>query len=114
MQKLFLLWYLLVPLSVHGAEYKFDGFGDPLDLPFEWENTFNRTLRPYPNVVHVDFIYFEKRVSGPQSHMVIVSMKVDDGSYRGGSYENFLSSKYELARGALVNALKLLPRDDDK
>lgn len=113
MRALLFFFCLTVPSLVHGADFTFSGFDARLDLPQGWEGHFNRTLSHYPNVVRVDFTYFERRVSGPQSHMVIVSVKMNDGSYRGGAFENFFSSKFELARGALVNALKLLPRKID-
>ncbi len=111
MRALFFLSCLLLPTLVLGAEFTFRGFSNPLDLPTGWTDTFNKTLGPYPNVVSVQFTYLERKVSGPQSHTVTASVKMNDGSYRGGSYENFLSSKYELVRGALVDALKRIPRN---
>lgn len=109
MRSLFFVLCVLLPTLAQGVEFTLNGFGKHSDFPTDWKSAFNQTLSPYPDVVSVQFTYLERKVSGPQSYTVTVSMQMNDGSYKGGSYENFLSSKYELARGALVDTLRRIP-----
>jgi hypothetical protein len=110
MRALFFLFCLTVPSVVYGADITFRGFDAQLDLPQGWKESFSRILRPYPEVMSVQFVYLERKVSGPQSRTVIVSVRLKDSAYLGGEAEDFLPSKYELARIALVKALKRIPR----